>query len=40
MILPIALAISFFLVADIDAPRNGVIVVHPQNLEILANSLK
>lgn len=39
-ILPIALAISFFLVADIDAPRNGVIVVHPQNLEILAKSLK
>jgi hypothetical protein len=39
-ILPIALAISFFLVADIDAPRHGVIVVHPQNLEILANSLK
>jgi len=39
-ILPIALAISFFLVADIDAPRRGVILVHPQNLEILANSLK
>jgi hypothetical protein len=39
-ILPIALATSFFLVADIDAPRHGVIVVHPQNLEILAKSLK
>jgi hypothetical protein len=40
LILPIALATSFFLVADIDAPRNGVIMVRPQNLETLANSLK
>lgn len=39
LILPIALAISFFLVADIDAPRHGVILVHPQNLQILADSL-
>ena len=39
LILPIALAISFFLVADIDAPRGGVILVHPQNLQILADSL-
>jgi len=40
LILPLALAISFFLVADIDAPRRGIILVHPQNLEILANSLR
>jgi hypothetical protein len=40
IILPIALSISFFLVSDIDAPRRGVIMVHPQNLEILARSLK
>ena len=40
LILPIALAISFFLIADIDAPRSGVILVHPQNLEILADSLR
>ena len=40
LILPIALAISFFLVSDIDSPRHGVIMVHPQNLEILADSLK
>ena len=40
LILPIALAISFFLISDIDQPRRGVIMVHPQNLEILAQSLK
>jgi hypothetical protein len=39
LILPIALAISFFLIADIDSPRNGVIRVYPQNLESLADSL-
>jgi len=40
LILPVALSLSFFLISDIDAPRRGVIMVHPQNLEILANSLK
>jgi len=38
LILTIALAISFFLVADIDRPGWGVIRVHPQNLESLASS--
>jgi hypothetical protein len=40
LILPIALSLSFFLISDIDSPRRGVILVQPQNLEILANSLK
>jgi len=35
MMLPLAVAISFFLIADIDSPRRGVIRVHPQNLESL-----
>jgi hypothetical protein len=39
LILPIALAISLFLIADIDSPRGGLIRVHPQNLESLAASL-
>ena len=39
LILPIALSISFFLIADIDSPRGGFIRVHPQNLETLAESL-
>jgi hypothetical protein len=39
LILPIALSISLFLVADIDSPRRGVIRVRSQNLESLANSL-
>jgi len=39
LILPIALSISLFLIADIDTPRRGVIRVHPQNLRSLAESL-
>ena len=39
LILPIALSVSLFLIADIDSPRSGVIRVHPQNLESLAQSL-
>jgi hypothetical protein len=39
LILPIGLSIAFFLIADIDAPRHGVIRVRPQNLESLAESL-
>jgi F0F1-type ATP synthase membrane subunit c/vacuolar-type H+-ATPase subunit K len=39
-ILPIVLAISVFLIADIDSPRHGVIRVHPQNLQNLASSLR
>lgn len=40
LILPIALSISLFLIADIDCPYRGVIRVHPVNLETLAESLK
>lgn len=39
LILPIALAMSLFLIADIDSPRRGAIRVRPQNLESLAQSL-
>jgi hypothetical protein len=38
-VMPLALAITLFLIADIDAPRNGTIRVHPQNLESTAASL-
>jgi hypothetical protein len=38
-ILPVALAISLFLIADIDSPGHGVIRVVPQNLQSLATSL-
>jgi hypothetical protein len=40
LVLPIALSISLFLISDIDSPRRGVIRVHPQNLEGLADSLR
>ena len=38
LILPVALAISLLLIADIDSPRTGLIYVRPQNLESLAES--
>ncbi len=38
-ILPVALSVTLFLIADIDSPRNGVIHVRPQNLESTASSL-
>jgi len=39
-VLPVVLAVAFFLIADIDSPRGGAIRVSPQNLEILAPSLR
>jgi len=32
-------SISFFLIADIDSPRGGIIRVQPQNLQSLSQSL-
>jgi hypothetical protein len=39
-ILPVIVSISFFLVADIDSPRGGVINVHPQNLIATSQFIK
>jgi hypothetical protein len=39
MVLPLVVAVSFFLIADIDSPRGGVIRVHPQNLMSLRAGL-
>jgi hypothetical protein len=39
VVLPLAVSISFFLIADIDSPSNGVIRVEPQNLIRLSQSL-
>jgi hypothetical protein len=39
LVLPLLVSISFFLIADIDSPRGGVIRVHPQNMESLVESL-
>jgi len=38
--LPLAISISFFLIADISSPRHGLIRVLPQNLLSLAQSLR
>jgi hypothetical protein len=40
MILPVAVAIAFFLISDLDSPRGGAIRVVPQNLLALAHSLR
>jgi hypothetical protein len=39
IIVPFLVSVSFFLIADIDSPRSGVIRVHPQNLLRLSESL-
>ena len=39
VVLPLVVSISFFLIADIDSPRGGVIRVQPRNLVSLAQSL-
>jgi len=39
LILPVVLSTAFFLVADIDSPRHGLIRVLPRNLISLTNSL-
>ena len=40
VVLPLAVSISFFLIADIESPRHGLIRVVPQNLIRLAQSLR
>jgi len=39
VVLPFVVSIAFLIIADIDAPRHGLIRVNPQNLESLAKSL-
>ena len=39
LVLPLVVSIAFLLIADIDAPRHGLIHVGPQNLENLARSV-
>jgi len=39
LIVPVAVSIAFFLIADIDSPRGGAIHVIPQNLISLSQSL-
>lgn len=40
LIVPLVIAVSFLLIADIDSPHGGFIRVAPQNLIALADSLK
>jgi hypothetical protein len=40
LVLPLTVSISFFLIADIESPRHGLIRVVPQNLLALSESLR
>ena len=40
LVLPLIVAISFFLIADLDSPRHGVIRVSPRNLMSLSRSMR
>jgi hypothetical protein len=40
IVLPLVVSVSFFLIADIDSPRGGMIHVMPQNLNSVAESLR
>jgi hypothetical protein len=40
LVVPIAVSIAFFLISDIDSPRGGSILVAPQNLLSLSQSLR
>jgi hypothetical protein len=40
IVVPLSVSLSFFLIADIDSPRGGVIRVQPQNLISLSRSLQ
>jgi len=37
-VLPLLVSVAFFLIADIDSPRHGLVRVHPENLRALAES--
>ena len=39
-ILPLIVSVAFFLIADMDSPRHGVIRVSPQNLISVSQSLR
>jgi len=39
-VIPLVVSISFFLIADIDSPRGGMVRVRPENLMILSESLR
>ncbi len=39
MVVPIAVAVCFFMIADLDSPRGGAIRVAPVNLSSLSQSL-
>jgi hypothetical protein len=39
-VLPFVISVAFFLIADLDSPRGGVIRVHPQNLLAASQSMK
>jgi hypothetical protein len=39
-VLPAVVSLSFFVIADLDSPRGGVIRVYPQNLVAASQSMR
>jgi len=39
-VMPVVVAVSFLLIADIDSPRGGIIRVSPQNLVSLEQAIE
>ena len=39
LVVPLAASVSFFLIADIDSPRGGVVQIRPENLDRIKASL-
>jgi len=39
LVLPVVVSVAFYLIADLDSPRSGIIRVQPQNLLSLSQSL-
>ena len=39
LVVPVTVSVAFFLIADIDSPRGGLVLVLPQNLDRLAAAL-
>ena len=39
-VLPVIVSLSFFVIADLDSPRGGIIRVYPQNLVATSQSMK
>jgi hypothetical protein len=40
IMLPVIVAVAFFLIADLDSPRGGLVRIHPHNIEVVLDSVQ